>query len=276
MSNETQGPVGTPAPAPTPGPAQPVDQATRFTVGDALSMGFGSYFKRFLPYTMLAFLMLSPIYIIQYFYFISSLGRLRNPNASLMFTIPLGLILEGLLAAALIYAVVMQLRGEKVGIFESVARGLNRFFPVVGTAILRGILVVIGLVLLIVPGVVLIVMFWVALPSAVVERNNPIDAINRSLALTKGRRWAIFGLFVILIVLYFVLSLVFSFIIKAIIPSLISSFSISGILLFLLGINLLVQSVTTALSAIVGACSYSLLVAEKEGVDIDRIAAVFD
>ena len=61
--------------------------------------------------------------------------------------------------------------------------------------LLAGLIVGIGFLLLIVPGLYLIGRLAPASAVMVAEsRRNPIDVISRSFAITKGRGWAIFGL----------------------------------------------------------------------------------
>ena len=62
---------------------------------------------------------------------------------------------------------------------------------------------------LVIPGLVLSTIWWVAIPVAVVERPGTVASLRRSSELTKGVRWRIFGLFVAyLLVLFGGLSLV--------------------------------------------------------------------
>jgi hypothetical protein len=51
-------------------------------------------------------------------------------------------------------------------------------------------------------------MWAVAVPALVVERTSVFGAFTRSSDLTKGSRWKILGLFVVLVVLYWLLSAV--------------------------------------------------------------------
>lgn len=61
--------------------------------------------------------------------------------------------------------------------------------------------VVIGFLLLIVPGVALLVRGAVCIPVAVAERRGPISAMQRSWELTRGKHWPIQGVLVVLILI---------------------------------------------------------------------------
>lgn len=80
--------------------------------------------------------------------------------------------------------------------------GIRRFFPLVGWGILAGVLVGIGIVLLIVPGVYLGIVFLATLPGVVLVEHGSIGRCfrlaHRALLPTAGR----ILLFVVLVVIY--------------------------------------------------------------------------
>jgi ABC-type uncharacterized transport system permease subunit len=73
--------------------------------------------------------------------------------------------------------------------------------PYIGTLILNGILfglaVVVGFLLLIVPGLILITIWAVVAPSIVVENRGAIEAFGRSRELVRGNGWPVFGAIVL-------------------------------------------------------------------------------
>lgn len=90
------------------------------------------------------------------------------------------------------------------GLFSSVA-------PVVGmlllVAILAGIALTIGFVLLIIPGLFLMTIWAVVAPAVVIEQRG-LDAFGRSQALVKGNGWGVFGVIVIVFLLTVVVGIV--------------------------------------------------------------------
>jgi len=156
------------------------------------------------------------------------------------------------------------MRGRVVGIVEALRRGLSRFGAIVGLAILVGCGVWIGLILLIVPGIMFALRWSVALPACVVEGLGPLASMKRSAQLTKGHRWKLFGIFLLL----WVVSALAGFLI--------------GLLLRPAGVvgTQVVQAVWnaawTAFWYVTLVMIYHDLRVIKEGVDIDQIAAVFD
>ena len=67
------------------------------------------------------------------------------------------------------------------------------------------------MVLLIVPGMFLITMWFVAGTACVGERLGPIESLKRSQVLTKGYRWHIFAIYAMLFVSISILSAVIRF-----------------------------------------------------------------
>jgi uncharacterized membrane protein len=80
--------------------------------------------------------------------------------------------------------------------------GLVVVLPLIGLGILHSLAVAVGFMLLIVPGVMLYMMWSVAAPALVAERNSVFAAFGRSRFLTRGARWKIFALQLVIIVIY--------------------------------------------------------------------------
>jgi hypothetical protein len=77
--------------------------------------------------------------------------------------------------------------------------------PVLGQLILVGIVagigIVIGFVLIIVPGLILITVWSVAAPVVVLERPGGLRALGRSRELVKGNGWNVFAVILLLVIL---------------------------------------------------------------------------
>ncbi len=72
-------------------------------------------------------------------------------------------------------------------------------------AIVVSILVNIGYLLLIIPGIFLALMWAVAVPAMIAEDRGVFDSMNRSQELTEGNRWRILGLLILVYVLMLVI-----------------------------------------------------------------------
>lgn len=74
--------------------------------------------------------------------------------------------------------------------------------------IVVGVLVAIGFVLLIIPGLILLTLFAVVAPAIVVERKNVFGAMSRSRELVSGNGMQVFGVIATVFVLTFVVGLI--------------------------------------------------------------------
>ncbi len=84
----------------------------------------------------------------------------------------------------------------------SVSQLLRAATPVLGQLILVGIVagvgIVIGFILIIVPGLILITIWSVAAPVVVLERPGGLGALGRSRELVRGNGWHVFGVILVL------------------------------------------------------------------------------
>jgi hypothetical protein len=119
-----------------------------------------------------------------------------------------GLVVSALVQGAITRATVTAIEGRRATFGESLSTALRVLLPLIGLSILLAIGIMIGFVLLIVPGIILLLMWAVAVPSLVIERGGVFAAFARSAELTRGAKWRILGLFLLLAVAYWLLSLV--------------------------------------------------------------------
>jgi hypothetical protein len=92
-----------------------------------------------------------------------------------------------LLAGALAPSVVASLEGRRTATLAAIRTGLWRLAPAIGAELLAALIVSLGLVALIVPGVVLLGLLHVAIPTAVVEGIRGPSALRRGAALARPR-----------------------------------------------------------------------------------------
>jgi hypothetical protein len=93
---------------------------------------------------------------------------------------------------------------------SSVAQLLQAVTPVLGqlvlVAIAAGVGILIGFVLLIVPGLILATLWAVAAPVVVLERPGGLRALGRSRELVRGNGWNVFAVILLLVILVGLLS----------------------------------------------------------------------
>jgi hypothetical protein len=175
------------------------------------------------------------------------------------------IVLSTLSQAIVLYGAFQDMRGRQVSLSESLQVGFSRFFPIIRLAILMSLLGMLAALALIIPAFIVFTMWFVATPIVVVERLGAWASMKRSSQLTKGHRWKIFGLMVLLIMASGVASQTIT----------VSLTAIGGTPLALIG-DVLWNGVWGAFYAISVVVTYHDLRAAKEGVDIDQIASVFD
>jgi hypothetical protein len=188
-----------------------------------------------------------------------------QPVILLAVGILLMMVLSVLSQAIVLYGAFQDMRGRPVSLVESLQVGLRRFFPIIGLGLCMSLLGGIASLFFLIPGLILFTMWFVATPVCVVEKLGPLSSMGRSSRLTKGHRWKIFGLFLLLIIISLVVSQVVAVIFAA----------VGGPPLALIG-AVLWGGVWGAFYAISVVVAYHDLRVAKEGTDIEQIAAVFD
>ena len=177
----------------------------------------------------------------------------------------LTVVLQMLSQAIVLYGAFQDMRGRPIDLGEALRVALGRLLPIIGVAICVSIGVFIGTLLLVIPGLILMTMWYVATPVCVVEQKGPLSSMGRSSELTKGHRWKIFGMILLVIIGGVIVSAI-----------LIGVLALAGsTVLEILG-NLLWNGVWGAFYAIFVVVTYHDLRVAKEGVDVHEIAAVFD
>ena len=257
-----------------------------FRIGACLSKSLSTFFANFISFNILGLIIMVPGVILLLLLFGGTFFALMAYDPATSAAPPdLGgtfataffgafvimIVLQYLLTGTVVYGTLQYLDGQKSSIFSSLAQGLRRIFPIVIVAIITTILVWIGLILLIVPGVIVALMLCVAIPVLMVEGPGIIASLSRSRALTKGSRWRLLGLFLIALIATTVVTMVISL--------------VAGLVLMLLGdlgatvstvVDLALQLFTTVFLAVVLAVTYHDLRVAKEGVSTAQLAAVFD
>src|SRR5947209_9913523 len=93
---------------------------------------------------------------------------------------------------------------------SSVGALLRAVTPVLGrlilVALVAGIGIVVGLLLIVIPGLILIMVWSVAAPVVVLERPPGLGALRRSRELVRGNGWQVFGTIFVLTILVAIVS----------------------------------------------------------------------
>ncbi|HEX8238470.1 MAG TPA: hypothetical protein VF574_01895 [Allosphingosinicella sp.] len=192
---------------------------------------------------------------------------------SLLVSILLGIVAQGVL----VRVTVAFSEGRKASLAESAMAGLRVALPLFLLGVLNAIGLALGFLLLIVPGVILYLMWSVAAPALVEERLGPIEALGRSRYLTRGARWQIFGLTLVVLIVYWMASgLVAAFTIASYggIAEVAAS-AAEGPSFGQLAINAVVATVYSAVSGVIQPSLYVELRDWKDGPRTEALAEIF-
>lgn len=233
-----------------------------FRVGQVLSRTFSVLSRNLLP-----FCVVTAIAYLPNFMFLGGRATGMTPGERfglLLVAVVVSIVLNALSEAVVLFAAFEDMRGRPVNLIESFKIGWARVLPVVGVALLAGFLAGLAAILLLIPALIVVTILFVAMPVCVVERLGPVKSLGRSAELTKGYRWRIFGLWLLVLLV----TLVGSAVIGAI--GYVSGAAVNIVLRLIWG------ALAGAFNAIMVVVSYHDLRVAKEGVDTDKIASVFD
>lgn len=208
-----------------------------------------------------------------------------NPNLLAESMLTLGLSLASLIVLVAVFAVVQGSlikvtlahdEGRQTGLGDVVGTALRAALPLAMLGIIMGVAETIGLVFFIVPGVILAMMWAVAAPALVAERRGIFGALGRSRALTKGLRWQILGLtLIILLIRWFFSALGLALVAIVGGGDAIFSFAANGFPWWYLAISVVTQTIDLVIVAALQTSLYVELLRVKEGPGTSNLAEIF-
>lgn len=257
-------------------------QLRPLSVGEMLDAGFRLFRARFMTLILCVLVPVVPLTIIA-----TAVQASVDPNAfdlDSTETVDSGSALAGTLVAALIQfaaaalaiaacfkAISAAYLGEHAGVAESLRYAVGRLLPLLVAYFLVVIIVGLGLVALIIPGIWLAVKLSMAFPAVVFERTGPFAAIGRSWALTKGNWWRVFGTLLVVFLISFVLQIVLAAVAGGLLAAG-DSVSELAVAIVLTLVNLLALALTYPLWASVTSVVYYDLRVRNEAFDLQLLA----
>lgn len=229
-------------------------------VGNLVNATLQVWQKNIVPFTGIAILFFIPSIILVL------LASSLDPRTYQIADSLLNVILGPLLTAGLTFGVIETLADRRISAGESLSRGLKNALPAIGVAFLVSIIVAVGLVLLVVPGVIAACVYAVAIPVAVAERGS--SALSRSAELTRGHRVTIFLTYLVLVVVLLVITFVLGLglgLLGSFLPPVL--FGVFGVL---------IGAAITPMYSCASIVIYQRLREEREGVNAMTLAEVFD
>lgn len=180
-----------------------------------------------------------------------------------------------LVQGALVRATVAYSDGQPVSFTESALAGLRKILPLFGLAILLGVIVLFGLALLIVPGIILYVILSVATPVLVEENSGIFGAFGRSATLTKGARWNIFALELVVLVIYWIISALLGVLLIALLGFESFAAAATGVSIGFVVISAISSTLVIAIASTIQTSLYVELRNWKDGPATEALSDIF-
>jgi uncharacterized membrane protein len=158
-------------------------QPVYFSMGDVIARTWNVASRNLLTFFVLVGIaQLIPLVVGIY---TRSINRLGVDDRTFLIGLTLGalliqMVMNSFAQAIVVFAAFQDLRGKPVNAAESFSRCLSRIVPIIVASILVGLLVFIGSMLCVVPGLIAMAAMAVVLPACVVERLGPIQSMSRS------------------------------------------------------------------------------------------------
>jgi len=258
--------------------AAPVE---KIDIGRVIGRGFAALRANFPAFFGCALLLTgAPSFFMQY-WMLSEMPAADEPELFLSLrywgpvvgVLVLTMVTLALLQAVLVRSTILYLSGRQADFLHSVALALRLLVPIILVSIVVTVLVSLGLLLLIVPGIMIYCAFLVTVPALIEERRGVFGSMQRSRDLTRGSRMRIF----LLAAVFWIFSIV-----------------IEGVLGLIGGASIIgggmevpdpilagaAAGISNALTSVIVAVSLAALYVElrtvKEGATTDHLAAVFE
>jgi hypothetical protein len=189
-----------------------------------------------------------------------------------------GVVITSVAAGGIIFGTVSALNGRTASFGAMLSRGLATALPLLGVYLLSLIGIYIGLILLLVPGVILALMWAVSGPALVIERTGVLAALQRSRDLTRGHRWAILGLFLVVMVVFWIVEMVLFLLMGINMFSLAApgaSLSVASLMIRTILVGGILGSVINLVFLVGTAVLYFELRGSRDGVGVEALLEVF-
>ncbi|MFM8561540.1 MAG: YciC family protein [Solirubrobacterales bacterium] len=173
-----------------------------FDISGIFSEATDTWKKAFSTIWIIALIFLVPVAILGYFADKSMIINLIYSLASLVAF----LYIQGAFAR-----VVQDVRedGKVDWSVGELIKSINpRLLPLLGLSIVTGILIFIGFIFLIIPGIILSLIWFVAVPVLIIEDKGVFESMSRSGELTKHNRWRLLGLSILIYIAVFVVFII--------------------------------------------------------------------
>lgn len=247
------------------------------TVGQILDRTFRLWRANFVRYIAMVAVVLVPLHIVQFFWQTALLrAAARDPSLAVVMigaivVIFLAVVGQNLSLAALMKSISESYLGGEATVGQSYRAILPRLGGVVLASVLVGLVVGLGFLLLVVPGIIFSLWYALTIPVLVLEGTKAGASMGRSRALVSGNLGKVFVLGLVVFLITWIIGMVFGLIGQQV------GLAVSGGSIRLLRfISSLFSVVSQILTMPISAAAYILLYYDlrirKEGFDLEMLA----
>lgn len=259
-------------------------QVRGFQIGEVLSAAIAVYGQNLRTLVVFALVTYSPVIALMAFYPLPDLPALpmlsENPEQNrqaidglwpsmrafyetvILYTLVASFSYCWMVGGAT-YLVVRTLRSNPPTLRQTLWQSARAIPRLILVTVLVTLATAFATLLFIVPGIIVMVMLWVAMQAAVVERRYS-SALRRSYHLTLGHKLPVFGLAILLMVFGFACTMVVPAIVSDLAPRLAAP------------AEAVASAAAASINAVVGAVCYHDLRVLKEGGNSSVVAKVFE
>ena len=248
-------------------------EGEKFDIGRVVSRAFGAIGRNPVLFVGLALVLevLPGLVIRGVQMSLATPGQVAPLGVVTIVTTLLGMVFFFVFQAAIVHATAVDLDGGKPAIGASLGLAIRLVLPLAGLAIVSSLGVMFGMMLLFVPGIILAMMWFVAVPALVEERRGIGASLGRSRALTSGSRWRLFALAIVMAILVYLPFVILAFAGGGFMAASLQMAQFSWLTIVLAILN---GAVAVVVSAVVAA-AYLELRMVKEGATPANLAAIF-
>lgn len=247
----------------------------KFTIGNTLNEGFSLLSKHFAKVFLVGILTYAlPIVIGAILLAVTTgFNIATNPDPTTIDSVwwsSFGIymvitVIASLISFSMITEVVINERFALGGAF---VRALKNLIPLIVISILLSLAIMLGMILLIVPGIIVTLMFYVVMTAYIAEPGLGIlGAFKRSRELTKGHRWGILAIVLIVAICIAILNMIVA------LPLGLSAPGEAGPVV--IALSAFISAVTTIISLVFTIAIYTSLRRAKDTHTPETVAEVF-
>jgi hypothetical protein len=244
------------------------------SVGEILDTSFSLYRRHFGALATVS-LVCTGLPLVLRLFVEASGGLFANLTLVLLYFLCL-VVLSLVATGATVFIVSESYLGRPLTAREALVRATPHMGRILVASLLMGLVILLGFLLMVIPGVILAVGLAVAIPAVVLEAGRSASgALSRSWELTRGSRWRIFGLGLTLFVLLYIPVVAISGLVAVLVPrGAAAGFGASSTATIVaLAIGGVVQLFIYPLFYCVLTVTYYDLRVRKEGFDLELLAS---